>query len=263
MRSASEKGVLYVVATPIGNLEDVTLRALRVLREVDLIVAEDTRRTRRLLAHYQIETPFGPSLYRGVEARRVPGLIRRLQAGQTLALVSDAGTPLVSDPGAALVRACIAAGIEVVPVPGPSALLAALVKAGLNVDRFVFEGTPPKKVAARRAAFAALKDEPRTVVWYESPHRLRATLADLAELLPERRLVLCRELTKRHEEALRGTAAELLRALSARPSIKGECVLVVAGAAAGARRGQAGCEASQEEASGADDLANVQRSGLR
>lgn len=223
-------GTLYLVATPIGNLEDVTLRALRVLAEADLIVAEDTRRTRTLLEHYQIKTPFAPSLYQGVERQRADALVALLNQGKVLALVSDAGTPLLSDPGYPLVRAALEAGVSVVPVPGASALLAALVTSGLPPDRFAFEGAPPKKEAARRAYFSALRGEARTVILYESAHRILKTLDALAEALPRRRLAVCRELTKLHEEVLRGTPAEIVAALRARERVKGEFVVVVEGA---------------------------------
>ncbi len=224
------KGVLYLVATPIGHLKDITLRALEVLRSVDLIVAEDTRRSRVLLEHYGIETPFGPSLYEGVEAERVERLVQFLKEGKDVALISDAGTPLIQDPGFVLVRRAVAEGIRVVPVPGPTALVAALVASGFPTDRFVFEGVPPKKPGKRRAFFESLRGEERTVVLYESPHRILKTLETLAEVLPEREICLARELTKAHEEFLRGTAEEVLRRLRERPRVKGEFVLILRGA---------------------------------
>ncbi len=230
MQNASAAGVLYLVATPIGNLEDITLRALRVLKEVDLIVAEDTRRSRQLLGHYGISTPLGRSLFEGVERERVDSLIGLLKAGKRLALISDAGTPLICDPGYLLVKRAVAEGIRVVPVPGPTALMAALIASGLPTDHFVFDGVPPKGEGRRRRYFQSLKDETRTVVLYESPHRILKTLQTLCEILPEREIVLARELTKVHEEFLRGTPEELLRALGARPAIKGELVLVIRGA---------------------------------
>jgi len=229
MADSTEPGTLYVVSTPIGNLEDVTLRALRILREAELVIAEDSRRTRRLLAHFEIDAASGPSLYQGVERERAEALVDLLRAGKTLALVSDAGTPLLSDPGFPLVRAAVEAGLLVVPIPGASALLAALVKSGLPVDRFAFDGSPPKKSGALSEYVDALKAERRTVVLYESPHRILKTLSAFAERLPARPLVLCRELTKLHEEALRGTAAELIAALEARGRVRGEFVLLVAG----------------------------------
>ncbi len=229
-RGGGEAGVLYVVATPIGNLKDITLRALEVLKGVDLVIAEDTRRSRILFERYGIGTPFGPSLYEGVERERVDALIRLLKGGKRLALVSDAGTPLIQDPGYRLVRRAIEEGIKVVPVPGPSALLAALVASGLPTDRFVFDGVPPKKPGRRRAYFESLKDEERTVVLYESPHRILKTLETLCEVMPQREICLARELTKRHEEFLRGTPREVLEALKRRPSVKGEFVLLIRGA---------------------------------
>jgi 16S rRNA (cytidine1402-2'-O)-methyltransferase len=221
------RGTLYVVATPIGNLKDITLRALDVLRNVDLIVAEDTRRSRILLEHYGIKTPFGPSLYEGTGPGRVEALIQALKAGRQIALISDAGTPLIQDPGYMLVRRAIEEGVPVVPVPGPTALIAALVASGFPTDRFVFNGVPPKKPGKRRAFFEALRDEERTVVLYESPHRILKTLETLSEVLPERPIVLARELTKAHEEFLRGTPREVLEELKGRPRIQGEFVIVI------------------------------------
>jgi len=230
MTPATPKGTLYVIATPIGNLEDITLRALRLLEQVDLIVAEDTRHSKRLLDHFSISTPFASSHYQGVERQRVSGVLRLLTAGKTLALISDAGTPLVSDPGYPLVKAAISAGVTVVPVPGATAFVAALVKSGFPTDRFTFDGTPPKKATARRAYFASLRGEGRTVVLYESCHRVEQTLETLLTVLPRRPLALCRELTKLHEEALWGTAGELLKVLQSREALKGEYVLLVGGA---------------------------------
>lgn len=227
---ARTQGTLYLVATPIGNLKDITLRALDVLKGVDLIVAEDTRRSRILLEHYGIKTPFGPSLYEGAGPERVERVLRFLQEGKDVALISDAGTPLIQDPGFALVRRAVEEGIRVVPIPGPTALIAALVASGFPTDRFVFEGIPPKRPGKRRAFFEALRGEERTVVLYESPHRLLKTLETLAELLPEREICLARELTKAHEEFLRGTAEEVLRRLKERPRIQGEWVVILHGA---------------------------------
>jgi len=215
-------GVLYVVATPIGNLEDITLRAIRVLKEADYIVAEDTRHTRKLLNHYDIPTPFVSSYYQGVERERASELVKLLQKGKSLALVSDAGTPLLSDPGFPLVRAAREQQIEVIPVPGPTALMAALVKSGLPPDRFVFDGTPPKKPKARQDYFESLKNETRTVILYESPHRLLKTLETIQKILPQRTVCLCRELTKIHEEALEDTAGALLNILADRATVTWE-----------------------------------------
>ncbi len=226
----SAAGTLYIVATPIGHLQDITLRALETLRDVDLIIAEDTRRSRVLLEHYDIATPFGPSLYEGVERARVERVLNLLKEGKRIALISDAGTPLIQDPGYLLVKRAIEEGIRVVPVPGPTALIAALVASGFPTDRFVFDGVPPKKEGKRRAYFESLCDEERTVVLYESLHRIVKTLETLVEVLPERPIVLARELTKVHEEFLRGTPHDVLEALQRHPSIKGEFVLMIRGA---------------------------------
>lgn len=234
-------GVLYVCATPIGNLEDITLRALRILKEVDVIVAEDTRRTRKLLAHYGITTPLSASLYQGVEEERVEGVVELLRAGKKVALVSDAGTPLISDPGLPLIRACIRAGIPVIPVPGPSAVLAALVSAGLPTDRFLFAGYPPRKHGERRRWLSELLSVPATVVFFESPHRLLSTLSLLSELDSNRPMAVARELTKIHEEFVRGTTAQVFSEFQNRGKVLGECVVLVAPAPKGAQ------EVSEEE----------------
>jgi 16S rRNA (cytidine1402-2'-O)-methyltransferase len=222
-------GILYVVATPIGNLEDITLRALRILKEVDLIAAEDTRRTRVLLAHFGIAKPL-VSYYDAVERRRAPELVARLTRGDRIALICDAGTPALSDPGYRLVTGASEAGIAVVPIPGPSALTAALAVAGLPSDRFVFEGFLPARGGARARRLEALRDEPRTIVFFEAPHRLASTLEALCEVLgDERPVVLARELTKRFEEVRRGTLSgfrDTIRGLK----VRGEVTLVVAGA---------------------------------
>jgi 16S rRNA (cytidine1402-2'-O)-methyltransferase len=222
-------GRLYLVSLPIGNLEDITLRAIKTLRAVDLIVAEDTRNTSRVLERYHIKTPFSRSYYQGVERKRVEPILSLLKEGKGLALVSDAGTPLVSDPGYPLVRATIEAGIPVVPIPGPTAAITALVASGLPTDHFAFDGTVPRKQGELRAYLEAIREEQRTIVLYESPHRLLTTLKEIAKVLPERRVVLARELTKLHEEFLRGSASEILQTLDARGEIKGECVLLIEG----------------------------------
>jgi 16S rRNA (cytidine1402-2'-O)-methyltransferase len=223
-------GRLFIVALPIGNLSDITLRAIETLKSVDGILAEDTRNTRRILTHYAIQTPFYSSLYQGVEQQRAEEIVRLLLEGRDLALVSDAGTPLISDPGFPLVRRAIELGIAIHPIPGATAAVAALIGSGLPADRFCFEGALPRRPGPRRALFDSLRDEPRTIIVYESPHRLPETLRILAEALPERRVVLARELTKVHEEFLRGTAAEIQAALANRGGILGECVLVIEGA---------------------------------
>ena len=192
-------GILYVVATPIGNLEDVTFRAIRVLREVAVIAAEDTRRTARLLQHYSISTPT-TSLHEHNERARTPSLINRLTRGDSVALVSDAGTPVVSDPGAVLVAAAHAAGIRVEPVPGPSAALAAVSASGIQADQVLFVGFPPFRSVARKRWLERLRDEPRIVVFFEAPHRIRETLADLLSIFGDRIIAVGRELTKAHEE---------------------------------------------------------------
>jgi 16S rRNA (cytidine1402-2'-O)-methyltransferase len=226
-------GVLYLVATPIGNLEDVTPRAVRVLREVDLVAAEDTRRTGRLLAHLGIERPLR-SYYDAVERARTPALVRELAAGRSIALVSDAGTPGIADPGYRLVAAAVAAGIPVVPVPGVSAVTAFLPASGLPVDRFAFEGFLPARPGERRHRLAALAGEPRTLVFFESASRLPATLDDLAAAFgPTRPAAVARELTKLHEEFVRGDLAALVD-WAATATLKGEVVLGTAGAGHGA-----------------------------
>ncbi len=224
-------GRLYVVGTPIGNLQDLSPRALSVLGEVDLIAAEDTRHSGRLLQHFGIRRPLR-SLHAHNESGRSAELLARLREGARIALISDAGMPLISDPGFELVNAARGAGIPIEVVPGPTALTAALAIAGLPADRFLFEGFLPAKSAARRRALAALRDQPRTVVLYESPHRIAACLADIAaELGADRGLCLARELTKRHETVLQGTAAELA-AWAAEPGAdrKGEYVVLIRGA---------------------------------
>jgi 16S rRNA (cytidine1402-2'-O)-methyltransferase len=226
-----ERGTLQVVATPIGNLADLSLRAQQVLGGADVIAAEDTRRTLQLLQSLGISRPL-VSLFEHNESQRVPQLLERLAAGQSVALVSDAGTPLLSDPGFELVRAASRAGFAVQAIPGPSAITAALAVAGLPTQRFCFEGFLPARAAERRSALAALAHEARTLVFFEAPHRIRATLADLAaEFGAEREAVVTRELTKAHESIYRGTLAELgLTAARDENFERGEITLVVAGA---------------------------------
>jgi 16S rRNA (cytidine1402-2'-O)-methyltransferase len=227
----SAPGTLFVVATPIGNRADLTDRARETLAGVDLIAAEDTRHTGQLLALLAIRTPL-LALHEHNEAARAEELTTRLQQGARIALVSDAGTPLISDPGFRLVAAAAAAGIPVVPVPGACAAVAALSVAGLATDRFVFEGFLPARAGARRTRLAALAAEPRTLVFYEAPHRIGETLADLAVACgATRRAVLARELTKLHETVYRGSLGELAERAAADPNLaRGEAVLVVAGA---------------------------------
>ncbi|MDN5346535.1 MAG: rRNA (cytidine1402-2-O)-methyltransferase [Clostridia bacterium] len=221
-------GQLFLVGTPIGNLEDITLRALRVLREVDLIAAEDTRRTRELLSHYDIHTPL-ISYHRHNLSRKIPRLLGLLKEGKRIALVTDAGMPGIADPGAELVRETIAAGFEIIPVPGPSALVTALVISGLSTDRFIFEGFLPREPARRLKLLQSLAFESRTLIFYEAPHRLVETLEDLAAVFGERQLVVARELTKKFETAWRGTPAAAAAYFKTNPP-RGEVTLVVAGA---------------------------------
>ncbi|OGQ73230.1 MAG: 16S rRNA (cytidine(1402)-2'-O)-methyltransferase, partial [Deltaproteobacteria bacterium RIFCSPLOWO2_12_FULL_60_16] len=220
-------GVLYIVATPIGNLEDITLRALRVLKEVDLIAAEDTRHTRTLLDRYGIGRPV-TSYHEHNEKTKARALVERLKRGQSIALVSDAGTPLLSDPGYRLVREAIKAAIPVVPLPGPSAMTALLSVSGLATDRFVFEGFLPARRGERRERLSALREEKRTMVFYEAPHRLKESLGDLLEILGDREAVMGREITKIHEEFLRGRLSEM-RARVESEEPRGEITLAVGG----------------------------------
>ncbi|OGQ97892.1 MAG: 16S rRNA (cytidine(1402)-2'-O)-methyltransferase [Deltaproteobacteria bacterium RIFOXYD12_FULL_55_16] len=219
-------GTLFVVATPIGNLEDITLRALRILREVDLIAAEDTRHTRKLLSHFDIHTPL-MSYYKEKEASRAQEIVARLLSGQQVALVSDAGTPGISDPGGILVQSAQTQGIEVVPVPGVSALTTLLSVAGLTEPAHLFLGFLPAKGVERRKLLRDLKNDPHPLVFYESPRRITASLADCLAELGERRVVIGRELTKMHEEIASGDLAQLLAELTAREAIKGEFVVLV------------------------------------
>jgi 16S rRNA (cytidine1402-2'-O)-methyltransferase len=220
-------GTLYLVGTPIGNLEDITLRALRILREVDLILAEDTRHTRKLLAHYDIHTPL-KSYHEHNERSAAQEARERLEAGQNLALVTDAGLPGISDPGAQLVQLAAEHGLPTVVVPGPTAFVLALVLSALPTERFAFWGFPPRQGRQRDEFFAAALQAPETIVFYESPKRIGRTLADLSALAPERRAAVVRELTKVHEEVRRGTLAELAAEYAHR-EVKGEICLVVAG----------------------------------
>ncbi len=221
-------GTLYIVATPIGNLEDITLRALRILREeVALIACEDTRQTQKLLQHYSIRKPL-ISYHEHNETSRTPELLRTLAAGESVALVSDSGTPLISDPGYRLVTAAIEQGVSVIPAPGSSAVLAALAASGLPTDEFWFAGFVPSKTGARRKRLEDLAKLPATAILYETPHRIMDTLAEIEQLLGERKIVLARELTKVHEEFLRGSAKEIREQLAKRDAVKGEITLLIA-----------------------------------
>ena len=221
-------GTLYVVATPIGNLEDVSERALRTLREVDRIAAEDTRRTAKLLAHYGIATAL-TSYHDAAERRKAPELVAAILAGASLALVSDAGTPLLSDPGYRLVRAALDAGIDVVPIPGASAAIALLSVSGLASDRFVFEGFLPQREGRRRRRLEALREEPRTIIVYESPHHVVRALGEIEAALGDREIVVGRELTKVFEEILRGRLSAVRAAIVA-GTPRGEYTIAISGA---------------------------------
>jgi 16S rRNA (cytidine1402-2'-O)-methyltransferase len=220
-------GTLYIVATPIGNLEDITLRALRVLKEVDVIAAEDTRHTQILLNHHGIRTPL-TSYHEHNERTKAQELVTRLEHGKDIALVSDAGTPAISDPGFRLVVEAIRAAIRIIPVPGASALTAVLSASGLPTDRFIFEGFLPAKKKQRRERLHTLRDETRTLIFYEAPHRLRDALDDVHELLGNRETVLAREVSKVHEEFLRGTISEIIHTLASH-DIRGEVTLIISG----------------------------------
>ncbi len=220
-------GHLYVIATPIGNLEDLTHRAVSLLPRLDLLLVEDTRRARVLLNHYHIAVPTLWSCFEGNEHRRIPGVLRALQEGKAVGLLSDAGTPTISDPGYRMVHAVREAGFPVVPVPGPSAVIAALSVSGLPTDRFVFEGFLPRTAGKRRRRLEALQDDPRTLVFYESVHRIERTLQELRDHLgAHRRVFVGRELTKQHEEGFYGTLEEAVRWCAHK---KGEFVIVVEG----------------------------------
>jgi 16S rRNA (cytidine1402-2'-O)-methyltransferase len=220
------QGTLYLVATPIGNLEDISRRALRVLQEADLIACEDTRHTSRLLMHYGIDTP-RKSYHEFNEEKRTEQFLQQLREGMQIALVSDSGTPLVSDPGYDIVFACRREGIRVVPIPGASALVAALIGSGLPTDSFFFAGFLPARSSQRKRKLAELSTVPATLIFYEAPHRILASLADMLAVLGPRRAAIARELTKVHEEFLHGSLPELLELLQAREKIKGEFVVMI------------------------------------
>ncbi|HZC68124.1 MAG TPA: 16S rRNA (cytidine(1402)-2'-O)-methyltransferase [Nitrospirales bacterium] len=223
------QGILYIVSTPIGNLEDMTFRAVRMLKEVGVIAAEDTRHTKQLCTHFGIHTPL-TSYHEFNKEEKTAVLLERLQSGADVALVSDAGTPVVSDPGFFLITRAIEAGIRVVPVPGPSAVLAALAGSGLPTDSFRFEGFLPRKEGPRSKRIVRFREDPATVILFENQHRIDKLLASLLAGLGNRRVVLARELTKHYEEFHRGTLEELIALVRSRPQ-KGEITLVVEGAA--------------------------------
>ncbi len=220
-------GILFIVSTPIGNLEDMTFRAIRILKEVTIIAAEDTRRTQKLCTYYDIHTPL-TSYHDYNKEEKTPILLERLADGANIAVVSDAGTPLISDPGYFLVRATLNQQISVVPIPGASAILAGLTASGLPPDAFIFQGFLPKKSGARNRFLRSLVQEPRTIILFETPYRIRTTLESIQDLFGSRKIVIARELTKLNETFLRGTAEELLK--SALPSrVKGEITLLIEG----------------------------------
>ena len=221
-------GTLFLIATPIGNLEDITFRALRLLKEADLIACEDTRHTAKLLSHYGIATP-RESYHEHNESIRAERLLTLLREGKNVALVSDAGTPLVSDPGFTLVAACRREGIPVTPVPGPSAAVAALTASGFPTDRFYFSGFLPSRTSQRRRVFEELSALKSTLIFYEAPHRVLESLEDMTAVLGDRKGCLARELTKVHEEWLIGSLTEIRAALAAREVIRGEITIIVAG----------------------------------
>jgi 16S rRNA (cytidine1402-2'-O)-methyltransferase len=241
-------GTLYLVATPIGNLEDMTHRAIRVLKEVDLIACEDTRRTRVLLNHYQIKTKM-LSYHEHNERERAVELGELLEKGTSIAVVTDAGTPGISDPGFRIVNDAIALGAQVVPVPGPVAFVAALVASGLPTDEFFFGGFLPARSTQRRARLMQLRSIPSTLIFYEAPHRLAQTLTDAHEILGERLAAVARELTKLHEEVTRGPLSELVERFSGADAARGEIVVVI-------ERAPQGAETMKEDA-GADILARM------
>jgi len=220
-------GTLYLVSTPIGNLEDITLRALNTLKEIDLIAAEDTRRTKKLLNHYQIETPL-TSYFEYSGFRKVQSLISQLKKGKDIAIVSEAGTPSISDPGYKLTKLAIENNIKVIPIPGATALIAALSASGLPTNSFIFEGFIPRKSGKRRNFFLSLEDQPKTLIFYESPRRLLSSLKDILEVLGDREIVIARELTKIFEEVIRGKISEVIELLEDK-IIKGEITILVSG----------------------------------
>ncbi|MBI5638816.1 MAG: 16S rRNA (cytidine(1402)-2'-O)-methyltransferase [Nitrospirae bacterium] len=246
------KGTLYIVSTPIGNLEDITLRALRILKEVDLIAAEDTRHSLKLLTHYGISKPL-ISYWGEKEKIKAEETIKRLLSGQSVALISDAGTPGISDPGGVLIRKAIEEGIRVVPVPGPTAVIAALSVAGFSTEEFIFSGFLPPRQTQRKKVLEELSLEKRTVVFYEAPHRVLDTIADMAEIFGQRRAVVIKEITKLHEEVQRGPLPEVSARL--RDSrIMGEYVIVVEG-----RQGESGVSADEA----LKEIGSLMKKGIR
>jgi len=217
---------LYLVSTPIGNLEDITLRALRILKEVDIIACEDTRRTRKLLTHYQLSKPL-TSYHSYNQKKKTPSLLRLLKEGKKVALVTDSGTPGISDPHLYLIQKCIREKVPFTAIPGATALITALVLSGFPTQPFIFLGFLPHKKGKRRKLLESFKDEDKTILFYESPHRIEKTLADLGEIMPAREVALARELTKKFEEVVRGKASEIRDELGQREKIRGEIVVVI------------------------------------
>lgn len=222
-----KKGVLYIISTPIGNLEDITLRALRTLKEIDLIAVEDTRHASILLKRYEISKPL-TSYFEGNELKKTEFILSKLEEGQKVALLSDAGTPGISDPGFKLIRLAIERDIPIIPIPGPSAIITALTVSGLPTDSFLFKGFLSHKSKKRRDQLEGLKDIKETIILYESPHRIKETLNDILEILGDREIVLARELTKIYEEVLRGKVSEIINRIGGK-KIKGEITLVISG----------------------------------
>lgn len=241
-------GILYIVPTPIGNLEDITLRALRVLKEVELIAAEDTRHTQHLLAHFGIKTAL-TSYHDHNERGKARMLVERLKSGASIALVSDAGTPAISDPGYRIVVDAVAAGIRIVPLPGASASTTALCASGLPTDRFLFEGFLPAKAQERKGTLQRLRGETATLVFYEGPHRLAEALADMLTIFGDRQIAVARELTKMHEEFLRGKLSEVIAALGD-GEVKGEIVIMVQGSSGDAPVSEAELHATIRQLAG-------------
>ncbi|MFH1001912.1 MAG: 16S rRNA (cytidine(1402)-2'-O)-methyltransferase [bacterium] len=221
------RGILYICGTPIGNLQDITIRVLNILKEVKLIAAEDTRHTKKLLIHYQVNTKV-TSYHEYNKFKKAPYLVEILKNGQDIALVSDAGMPGISDPGYVLINLALNNNIKIIPIPGVSALITALVVSGLPTDKFVFEGFLPRKIKERKRYFKSIKNEERTIIFYETPHRLKRALKDMVEILGDRKIVIARELTKKYEEIIRGKLNLVLSEMNTK-EIKGEITLVVQG----------------------------------
>ena len=227
MNENKNTGILYICGTPIGNLEDITLRALKILKEVNLIAAEDTRHTKKLLNHYQINTKV-TSYYEYNKFKKAPYLVEILKNGQDIALVSDAGMPGISDPGYVLINLALKNNIKIIPIPGVSALITALVVSGLPTDKFVFEGFLPRKIKERKKFFKSIGNEERTVIFYETPHRLKRALKDMLDVWGDRKIVIARELTKMYEEIIRGKLSHVVSEIDSKER-KGEITLVVQG----------------------------------